>query len=205
MTFIKKIFEDKIDDSVHRNFIRFSKGTFYNRALTKLKVSKNKCNIYASFDLANSLVKIFSSMISTAKISGRLIKKGKKSEIDEEVTSDQLNKIIDENDYCLIDISINEYLLKCKKSLPKPGKALDPKFCSATLPVDKIKDLIFDINENFKQAQISHIFVINELSIPKEYEKDPEKARIFAKRKGRIIRKIILDGKEITREKELIV
>ena len=47
MNFIKKLFEHKMDDSVHRQFKRFSKGTFENRALiditlgsqTKIKTS----------------------------------------------------------------------------------------------------------------------------------------------------------------------
>ena len=209
MTFIKKIFENNVDnnvdDKVHRQFTRFSKGVFENRALTKIKKSKDKFTIYASFDLANDLVLIFSGFIRETNISGRLLKKGKKQDIEEKVNSERLKNLISENDYCLIDINENSFFLKCKKAIPKPGKNLDPKFCSAALPLEALDELTFDIKENFKRAEISHTYIINEIVIPKEYENDPEKARIFAKRKGKIIRLIKIDGKEIKSEKEVLV
>ena len=205
MTFIKKIFENKIDDSIHKNFIRFSKGTFENRALVKIKKSKDKLIIYTSFDMVNDLVLEFSKMNKELNISGRLIKKGKKQDIEERIDSDKLKNLVNDNDYCLLDISTEEFSLKSKKSIPKPGKNLDPKFCSAILPLSALENFVFDIKENFKKIEISHTYIIDELIIPKEYENDPEKARIFAKRKGKIIRLINIDEKQIKNEKEIIV
>ncbi len=205
MTFIKEIFEDNVDEQVHRQFTRFSKGTFENKALMKIKKSKDKFAIYTSYDLSLDLVRIFSDLIKETNISGRLIKKGKKQDIEEKVNAEKLKRLLEENDYCLLDIETDGYSLKCKKNIPKPGKDLDPKFCSAVLPLEKLDEFAFDIKENFKQAEISHTYIINEIIIPKEYENDLEKARIFAKRKGRIIRLIKIDGKEIKSEKELLV
>jgi len=37
MNFVKKVFEGNIDESVHLQFQKFSKGEFRNRALIKLK------------------------------------------------------------------------------------------------------------------------------------------------------------------------
>ncbi len=205
MTFIKKIFEDNVDEQVHRQFTRFSKGTFENKALMKIKKSKDKFTIYTSFDLSSDLVRIFSDLIKETNISGRLIKKGKKQDIEENVNSEQLKKLLEENDYCLLDIETDDYSLKCKKNLSKPGKKLDPKFCSAVLPLEELDEFAFDIKENFKQAEISHIYIITDIIALKEYENDPEKARIFAKRKGKIIRLIKTNGKEIKSEKELLI
>jgi len=41
MNFIKKIFENQIDSNVHKQFVRYGKGTFQDRALVELNVSKN--------------------------------------------------------------------------------------------------------------------------------------------------------------------
>ena len=56
MNFIKKMFEGKIDDSVHRQFKRFSKGTFENRALVNLINSKS-IKVKTSFEYANDFTR----------------------------------------------------------------------------------------------------------------------------------------------------
>ncbi|MAG47786.1 hypothetical protein CL617_04225 [archaeon] len=203
MNFIEKIFKNQVDEDIHKQFTRFSKGTFEDRALTRIKKTKNKITVKVSYDLSKFLVEVFSDLITESEISGKLVKKGKKSEINEKVNSEQLKTLLEENDYCLIDTSTEKYKLKCKKAVPKPGKALDTKFCSATLPMDKSKEFLFDTDEDFKDAEITHTFIIEEIVVPKEYENNPEEARLNAKRKGKLIRKIILDDKETVKEKEI--
>ena len=60
--------------------------------------------------------------------------------------------------------------------------------------------MLFDI-PSFKSAEITHTFLIKEIIIPKG-EPDPAKMREMAKKKGIIIRKIIVDEKEEIKEKE---
>ena len=43
MNFIKKAVENKVDDSVHLQFQKFSKGEFRNRAIIEAKKSGEKC------------------------------------------------------------------------------------------------------------------------------------------------------------------
>ena len=167
MTFIKKIFENNVDDQVHRQFTRFGKGNFENRALVKIKKLKDKFTINTSYDFSYDLVRIFSDLIEEVDISGKLIKKRKKQDINEKVNSERLKELLEENDHCLLDMTSGDYTLKCKKSLPKPGgKTLNPKFCSACLPLEKLNDFAFDVKENFKTLEMSHTYIITELIIP---------------------------------------
>ena len=58
MTFIKKIFEKKMDDDVHRQFTRFSKGTFEQRALTDIAIGKDSIKVKMSYDLVNDTIRL---------------------------------------------------------------------------------------------------------------------------------------------------
>ena len=172
MTFIKKIFQNKIDEEIHKSFTRFSKGIFENRALSNIKVSKDKFKIKMSYDLVKDTIELIANNIKKAEVSGKIIKSKKKTEIEEEVTSDQLKNICQENDFVLLDINSDEINFKCKKSIPKPGKALDTKFASGTLPLTILNEFVFDYKEKFKQVNISHTLNIQEIIIPKEYQND---------------------------------
>jgi hypothetical protein len=95
--------------------------------------------------------------------------------------------------------------LKCKDSLPKPGGALKDNFCSASFDnLDIVKEFAFDVDD-FKTLSIKHIFKIEDIIVSKEFESDFEKARLNAKRKGKIIRILNVDGKEIKKEHDLLV
>lgn len=107
--------------------------------------------------------------------------------------------------YYLLDVDDSEITLKIKKSLPKPGKdeeKIDEGFC--LLIIDKkywlaLKDAFFwDIPE-CKKASIEHELKISEIVLPKE-ESDPVKIRELAKRKGTIVRKAEIDGRESSKE-----
>ena len=95
--------------------------------------------------------------------------------------------------------------------MPKPGQKaekIDDKFCMLDLDEKywkKAKEIFFwDLPENVKKANIEHELVISEIIIPKGFN-DPVKIRELAKRKGKIIRKIIIDGKEKISEKDFVV
>ena len=52
---------------------------------------------------------------------------------------------------------------------------------------------------DFKEVRINHTFFIDEIIMP-DREKDFAKIREMAKRKGRIVRTSVIDGKEVKKE-----
>ncbi len=194
MTFIKKIFTNNIDEEVHKSFTRFSKGIFENRALMKIQKSKDSFKLYISYDLVKDITLLIASHIQKADVAGKIIKAKKKTEITSSVSSEELRNICRENDFVLLDITSEGIAFRCKKAIPKPGKKLDGKFASATLPLELLDEII-DFDINFKQAVTSHTFDIKEIVIPEEYKSNPELARINAKRRGTIKRITDIDGR----------
>ena len=75
MDFIKKIFEDKIDNFVHLQFQKFSKGEFTNRALIRAKCSGSKYTIFTSAEFANGLVRTIAEKLGNekTKVTGAII------------------------------------------------------------------------------------------------------------------------------------
>ena len=58
MLFTDKIFNGEIDEQIHKQFVRFSIGTFEDRALMKVVKSKDFIKLTASYDLMKDLTKI---------------------------------------------------------------------------------------------------------------------------------------------------
>jgi hypothetical protein len=55
-SFIKKIFEKRLDNLVHFQFIKFSKGNFENRAMIRAKNVSGKFNIATTYEYAKELI-----------------------------------------------------------------------------------------------------------------------------------------------------
>jgi len=99
---------------------------------------------------------------------------------------------------------------KGSSSGKKEGKKTKINFCKLkTTDKNIVKNLLFDKefeNLNFKNVEIKHDFIINEIIIneelKQEYKNDFAKIREKAKRKGKIIRRINVDEKEIVKEVE---
>jgi hypothetical protein len=194
MTFVNKILEGKIDDEIHKALVRFSKGTFENRALISVNVTKNKFNLKCSFDLVKDLLISLSSCQNKFKVNGRLFKSRKKTEVDEEISNIELKKLCDENEFIFLDILADDIKITCKKVLPKPGKDLKDNFCTAkNLPLSILKNLIFE-TDKLKKAKIHHTFQIDEIIVPAEYKDDFALARLHSKRKGTLTRYADIDG-----------
>lgn len=226
MNFIKAIFSNKIDETVHSKFIRFGKGD-YERALIQLKKSKDKFTIKTSFDFANDFVELISENLQEpAEVSGKIIApRDFKNEIDLdckfskrgklytaelkklELSPDQLKELYEKfkQDFLLLSISSTKFKLKTKTALPKPGGSVKCDFCTATLPLDFIEDFTFDVSDDFTQLEIKHIYHITDLEIPDEFKNNFVKAREAAIRKGKIERIINVNGKEEKREAPLEV
>ena len=64
----------------------------------------------------------------------------------------------------------------------------------------ELGELFWDLPET-KKAKIKHNLIINQIIVP-EGEKDYAKIRELAKRKGILIRRIIIDKEETTSKKE---
>ena len=139
-------------------------------------------------------------------------------------TSSQIKKI-SERVYCfLLNANGNGIKLRIKSKLPKPGKSenkVDDKFCQLELDEKyyaAAKDIFFWDLPECKKASVEHKFIINDIILPKGearqadakmsstsgalLEADYAKIRELAKRKGKIIRTVNADGKEMKTEKE---
>ncbi len=231
MNFIKKLWQGLADESVHKNFIRFGKGKYERRAAIAMR-SNGSVRLSSTFEYANDLVLFFVELSDRFKAEGKILAREKinfaeiginatdatankkkglfEAEIKQELSREQLKKLADKVYFMLIDLSFSGGELKIKKKLAKPGKAagkIDDKFCTATLSknyLQKVKDeFFFDVKQPFKQGKAEHTLEIREILLPKNIS-NFEQARIDAKRKGKIIRKLEIDGSEQTFEKEFI-
>jgi len=86
-------------------------------------------------------------------------------------------------------------------SSKNPDKKAKIDFCKLkTVDVGLVKTLIFDNDiREFKKIEIHHDIIVEDIIMP-EGEKDFAKIREMAKRKGKIVRKINVDGVEKVKE-----
>ena len=220
MIFIKKALTEKADEDVHRQFARYGKGVYENKALLTIKKGKNLA-VKSSFEFANDFVKLIAENAKNEiSVSGIILmfkefkfrefeisKRGKvyKCNVDFKCTGGDLLKICEEfkDGWLLLNLKNEGYSLKCKNSLPKPGGRLKDDFCSAGFDIKLIDEFAWDV-KNFNHLIIKHKYEIKEIEIPKEYANDFVKARYFSKRKGKMSREVDADGKVNVSEKEFI-
>ena len=205
MLFTDKIFNGEIDEQIHKQFVRFSIGTFEDRALMKIVKSKDFIKLTASYDLMKDLTKIIGENIEKLTISGKVFYGGKKKEVieEKEISGIELVEICDKVEFVLLTISFKDYFFKIGKTLPKPGSKLKKNFCKAKLPLSILDKII---KEDFKKKlEMSCSFIIEKIEVPKEYENDSGLARLNAIRKGKIIKKLKIDNEEKTKESILEV
>jgi len=229
MNFIKKIFENKIDDYTHLQFSRFGKGVFENRALLEITVSSKNVKIKTSGEFANELVALLANTIEDktpvkgiifstkdlseeSNIEFKEIKNAlgiKKHFIDQELTKEQILVLVRKFPRSSFSLSFEtDYgKLKIKAKAPKAGKpgkkGAAPKADHCTFITSNkeiLNDYSFDIKQQYKKLFIIHTYKIEELIIPEEYKNDFALARIHAKRKGKLIRKILVDEKQIEKD-----
>jgi len=226
MNFIKKVFDKKADELTHLQFQKFSKGEFRNRALIRVKKVKDKFTITTSAEFANEMVrkvaeeleenktKVTGAIVSTSDLTEEIDFQSKKQFqgvkrylIDKELSGNEIIKLLNKfpKTFFALSFESEKSKLKIKPKAPKSGKpgkkGNSPKadFCKI-ITTDKEfgNSFVFEKLE-FKDAEINHTFIIEELVLP-EGETDYSKIREFAKRKGKIIRKAIIDEKEFNQE-----
>jgi hypothetical protein len=216
--FIKKIWKKASDDSAHRQFIRFSKGIFENKAV--LNIGRNgKIKISGTYDCVTDAVAFIASLTAKVNVSGLVIsrtaipgihgneKKGAISyNFNEELDSKKLLEITKASIYALLDCEASGIELKTKKTIPRPGSRssdkVNDKFFTASIDIKfwpQVKEeFLFDLPEG-KKYRLSHKYEISSIILPKG-EKDFEKMRLMAKKKGRMTRTAEIDGKTISQE-----
>jgi len=217
--FIKKILQDRADEEVHKHFVRFGKGEYKGRAALSIWKT-SKIRVGGGFDYANDFVLLasefnvkFSGLISSKEPLGLEGERKKAGLFVYEVSNlgkEKIREIANKSYYMLLD-GEGEVSLKIKKKLPKLGKSgeakVDDKFCVLEADLKfwpRIKEA-FCWDVEGKKIKIKHTYIITDLIMPKD-EKDFAVIREKTRRKGKIIRKIEVDGKEEqVREKEFEV
>jgi len=212
---LKKVLTGRGDESSHRSFVRFGKGVYERRFLISYNKMADKVKIKTSFEFANDLVN-FVRENKDVKFSGKVLSKEQVSGMPGRKKAGVFVYEIQERDikefenayYLLLDVNDSDIVLKIKKALPKPGKnaeKIDEGFCTLTISNkywEKARELFFWDVKDGKKVQIEHTLGINEIIMPKD-EKDPLKIREKAIRKGTIVRKITIDGKQEEKEYQI--
>jgi hypothetical protein len=230
MNFIKKIVDGKIDNLVHLQFQKFSRGQFKNKAIIKVKKTKDKYTINTSPEFANELVGIMAKKLGkkSVQVTGAIVSTSdlkdkveytdikqfqgvKRYLIDKEMNGDELISLLEEFPKTFFGLTFNvddENKLKIKPKAPKtgkPGKGNEkPKadFCKLITNDEEIgKSFVFE-KEDFKLAEIQHEFIIENIILPELGEKDFAKMRELAKRQGKIVRYSEIDGIKDKKEYE---
>ncbi|HKL24255.1 MAG TPA: hypothetical protein VJ912_02895 [Candidatus Nanoarchaeia archaeon] len=145
MNFIKKIFDDKVDESVHLQFQKFSKGEFRDKAMFHFKNQSGKYSISTSPEYANEMVKTLASKLGDEKVpvTGAIVStldlkdyveykdikqfQGvKRYIIDKEMSGNEILELIDKLPKNFFALSFStpdkKYELKIKPKAPKSGK-----------------------------------------------------------------------------------
>ena len=139
----------------------------------------------------------------------------KKYLLDREIKGSKIIELLDKFPKCFFGLSmkVGNTDLKIKPKSPKspkPGNKADSEikidFCKLkTDDVELVKNLVFDA-DNFKEVRISHTLMINEIIVSDELKKeangDYAMIKDMAKRKGKIVREMTVDGVESVKEKE---
>ena len=228
MNFIRKIYEKDVDEKIHQKFIRYSTGEFEKEEFM-IKKGSSFVQIKAGFEYLDVMFDMIAKCVNEdVSLNGVIITKnkiinelnefgiepkkvtGKKYTIEETMSKEKFKEFVEKFNSCslLLKIKSGKYSISVKKSIPKPGKILE-KFVTAKFGLKDLdlikKEFLFDIKvDNFKDISIKHTYIIDEIIVPDEFKDKPEEARLNAKRKGRIIRKIDIDNKTEEKEIELL-
>src|SRR3989344_6212322 len=224
MNYIKKIFDGKADNTVHKQFKRYGKGVYENKAVIEINKSKNSLKIKTSFEFAEDFARYLGNTITEkTKINGGIITtKDIRNEINFQVDMKQfagvktflLNNELSKEELFnlfnkfpdalfLLSFSTDYGNLKTKVKSPKsakPGKGdkddIKADFCTfSTNDLNLTREIAFDVEQDFKKLKIKHTFIIEELIVDEKDKNDFVLARANAKRKGTIKRYLDIDEK----------
>jgi hypothetical protein len=231
MNFIKKIVDKEVDGLVHLQFQKFSKGTFKDRAVLKIKKSGSKYTINSTGEFINEFVRMMAeklgsektkmtgAVIATSDLTGKLDFKEKKQFqgvkrylIDTEMSGDDAIKLLDEfpKAICALSFDVGNDKLKIKPKAPKmgvPGKKGEPPktdACKLVTSDSAIGESFIFETKDFKLAEINHVVVVEKVIMPETEGEDFAKIRELAKKQGKIIRYSKIDDVESEKEFEFV-
>lgn len=149
MNFIKKIFDKKVDESVHLQFQKFSRGEFRNRALIEAKNSSGKFTIKTSPEFGNEIIRIGAEKLGDSKtiVNGAIISTNNLKEnpefsellahaevkqfqgvkrfiINKEMNGKEILNFLEKNPKAFFGLSFKteDFEVKIKDKAPKSGK-----------------------------------------------------------------------------------
>lgn len=229
--FIKDIFAGKYNEAeVHNEFIKFSRGEFKSKYLIDAKKKKEGWVIKAGPEFVNAIVKlcldkapenikVTGVIVSTMKVEADFIKGIKQfmgikqHKVDGEINKKELLDMMQKNPrvFYALSFSTPSCELKIKAKAPKSAKPSTsekeptPEFLSLkTSDNDIIEELFFD-NTNFQEIQIKHVIKIQDIVYPKDVNgMKPEEVREKSKRKGVVVRQVVVDGQTKTSQAEFL-
>ena len=211
MNFIKKIFDRNVDESVHLQFQKFSKGEFRNRALIKAKNSAGKYTISTTAEFANEMVKevaeklgsnrtaISGALITTLDLKGQLDYKTikqfmgvKQYQIDKEMSGKEILEMINKFPKAFLALSFKagDSELKIKAKAPKSAKPStksaedskpNPNFCKLITSDNALANSFIFETDDWKNALVTHHFIITDIIIPTELKNEKDFAIIREK------------------------
>ncbi|HRZ85725.1 MAG TPA: hypothetical protein P5277_03005 [Candidatus Paceibacterota bacterium] len=149
-SFIKKIFLGKVDEFVHLQFQKFSKGEFREKAMINVSKSKDKYSISTTAEYANEIVRSLAERMKNnekTKVSGVLISTRNLKEVPEfnqllahvevkqfmgikqfkincDMTKEEILRICNllPTSFLALSFSVNDIELKIKPKAPKSAK-----------------------------------------------------------------------------------
>lgn len=179
--------------------------------------------MYLAEKLGDEKVRVTGAIISTLDLEGefdyvkRKMAMGvKKYMIDKEMSGNELielcNKV--QKAFFGLSFSVGDTDLKISPKSPKSAKgAGSQKKEDAKAKIDFIKiktsdkelvdNLCFGVGD-FNKCEIKHDFVIEKIIMPETDEKDFAKIREMAKREGKLIRRVEVDGRVMKKEVEFV-
>lgn len=229
---MRKIFSDKTDDEIHEAFLKYGRGIFKNKYLLEAKKQKDKWSIKSSAEFANYFVRRCLEKVSgeidvkgvivythdlrnDIKFNIKNVKQFmgvKQFVLEGKIKTQDILELMNKHPraFYALSFSTPSSELKIKAKAPKGAKPstkgegeAKADFCSLkTSDLEIVRDLFFNLS-NFKEIKVKHTLQIDSVILPQGIQ-DPVKIREMAKKKGKIIRDIIIDGKKEVKEKEFV-
>ncbi len=180
---------------------------------------------YLAEKVGEDNVEVSGALLTTQDLEGEFDYNEKKNALgvrkyflNREMTGNKILELLDKFPKCFFGLSmkVGNTDLKIKPKSPKspkPGNKADSEikidFCKLkTDDTELVNGLVFDV-DNFKEVRISHTLMIDEIVVSEELKAeangDYAKIKDMAKRKGKIIRELTVDGVEKKVEKEFEV
>lgn len=222
------------DDEIHSDFLKFGRGEYRDRYLVEAKKQKDFYSIKTGPEYVNFLVRkclekipgkvsVKGIIVSTTNLSDEAkfeisdvsnFQGIRKMKIETESESSNFIELMNKYPRVFFALSFEgpDFFLKVKAKAPKsakPGKESEDgpraNFCTIKTKDKTIVDeLIFD-KKDFNEISINHTLFVEDIVYPKDMNSlKPEEIRERSKRKGKIVRKVVVDGKEIVGESEFI-